>query len=431
MELTPPRLGVPRHVAPVALRRATAGGGLAPVIETKTHAIAAPRWWGGADRLRRSRPRCTQEGAGAEARPTRSEACIPQLVFVVVMLVAPGGDRRAFDRLRLPRHAGDRTRCGSAHPARRSTSGSRATDRRPAPSVADRLDRRRAASCSRSSPDRSRSPARSRASGGSPRSSSSRSPSSRRRTARRRSSSTGTGPRVVRLENLPVNASYPSGHTAASIAVYGGLALLLTSRFTNRAFRAIASGQSLSRWSLFVAISRMYRGMHHPLDVAGGVVVGVAAVIVVVFACRTAGAAAELRSGRTRDEGRRHRALRQDARRRAPRAPPRARSRGRRRPVLVRGAEEPQGARRRSKRALEGGRRARLRLGRRRHGAALRRRARRLERAASRSSRPAPRTCSPRNLGIPQGHRAGGRDRASRRAAHASTSAASTASASR
>ena len=37
-------------------------------------------------------------------------------------------------------------------------------------------------------------------------------------------------PRVLRLEHLPVNASYPSGHTAASLAVYGGLALLLTSR---------------------------------------------------------------------------------------------------------------------------------------------------------------------------------------------------------
>jgi membrane-associated phospholipid phosphatase len=35
----------------------------------------------------------------------------------------------------------------------------------------------------------------------------------------------------------------------------------------------------------------MYRGMHHPLDVAGGVVVGIAALIVLVFACRAAGAA--------------------------------------------------------------------------------------------------------------------------------------------
>jgi membrane-associated phospholipid phosphatase len=101
-------------------------------------------------------------------------------------------------------------------------------------------------------------------------------------------------PRVVRLEHLPVNASYPSGHTAASIAVYGGLVLLLTSRFTNPVFRTFA-------WTLavaivaFVAASRLYRGMHHPLDIAGGAVVGVAAVLVLVFACRTAGAAAESR----------------------------------------------------------------------------------------------------------------------------------------
>jgi membrane-associated phospholipid phosphatase len=99
-------------------------------------------------------------------------------------------------------------------------------------------------------------------------------------------------PRVVRLENLPVNASYPSGHTAAAIAVYGGIVLLLTSRFTNRAFQAFAWTFALAMVT-FVATSRMYRGMHHPLDVAGGVVVGIAALIVLVFACRTAGAAAE------------------------------------------------------------------------------------------------------------------------------------------
>ena len=34
-------------------------------------------------------------------------------------------------------------------------------------------------------------------------------------------------PEVHRLEKLPVNASYPSGHTAASIAIYGGIALLI------------------------------------------------------------------------------------------------------------------------------------------------------------------------------------------------------------
>ena len=104
-------------------------------------------------------------------------------------------------------------------------------------------------------------------------------------------------PRVVRLEHLPVNASYPSGHTAASLAVYGGLALLITSRFNNRALSVLA-------WTLvvamvaFVATSRMYRGMHHPLDVAGGLLVGIVALLVVVFACRVAGAAYDERGNR-------------------------------------------------------------------------------------------------------------------------------------
>jgi membrane-associated phospholipid phosphatase len=102
-------------------------------------------------------------------------------------------------------------------------------------------------------------------------------------------------PRVVRLEHLAVNASYPSGHTAASIAVYGGLVLLLTSTFAGGVFRAFAWTFVVAMVT-FVATARMYRGMHHSLDVAGGVIVGIAAVIVLVFACRTAGAAAESRN---------------------------------------------------------------------------------------------------------------------------------------
>jgi membrane-associated phospholipid phosphatase len=101
-------------------------------------------------------------------------------------------------------------------------------------------------------------------------------------------------PRVPRLEQLPVNASYPSGHTAAAIAVYGGAALLLTSRVANRLVRIFAWTLALAVVT-FVASARMYRGMHHPLDVAGGVFVGVAALAVVAFACRTADAAADSR----------------------------------------------------------------------------------------------------------------------------------------
>jgi undecaprenyl-diphosphatase len=101
-------------------------------------------------------------------------------------------------------------------------------------------------------------------------------------------------PGVHRLENLPVDASYPSGHTAASVAVYSGFVLLLTSRFTDSTFRALAWTFAILM-TTFVALSRMYRGMHHPLDVAGGVVVGIGAVLVVLFACRAAGAVADAR----------------------------------------------------------------------------------------------------------------------------------------
>ena len=50
-------------------------------------------------------------------------------------------------------------------------------------------------------------------------------------------------PDVPRLEDLPADASYPSGHTAASIAVYAGLVLLLTSRFKSRG----VAGRALDR----------------------------------------------------------------------------------------------------------------------------------------------------------------------------------------
>jgi undecaprenyl-diphosphatase len=95
-------------------------------------------------------------------------------------------------------------------------------------------------------------------------------------------------PDVPRLEQLPVNASYPSGHTAASIAVYWGIALVLSSRTSSARARVLI-------WAVaalippFVAFSRMYRGMHHPLDVAGGAIVGIAALTCMVLVSRVSG----------------------------------------------------------------------------------------------------------------------------------------------
>jgi undecaprenyl-diphosphatase len=64
----------------------------------------------------------------------------------------------------------------------------------------------------------------------------------------------------------------------------------MTSRFRRRGVRLVAWGVALLV-PVLVAFARMYRGMHHPLDVAGGVIVGIGAVMVLLFACRAAEAA--------------------------------------------------------------------------------------------------------------------------------------------
>jgi membrane-associated phospholipid phosphatase len=112
-------------------------------------------------------------------------------------------------------------------------------------------------------------------------------------------------PSVPRLdpEHLPVNQSYPSGHVAAAVVVYVGLALLISARLRDR-------GARLAVWTLaialplVVALSRMYRGMHHPLDVTAGCLMGLAAISIALFAARAAGEAARLRSPAAGDRGR-------------------------------------------------------------------------------------------------------------------------------
>ncbi|MBE2317628.1 phosphatase PAP2 family protein [Solirubrobacter sp. CPCC 204708] len=94
-------------------------------------------------------------------------------------------------------------------------------------------------------------------------------------------------PGVERLDGLPLGGSYPSGHSAASVAVYAGLMLLVIPAVRSRHTRAIAWTIAVAV-PMLVALSRLYRGMHHPLDVVGGVVVGLGTLTVVVFACRAA-----------------------------------------------------------------------------------------------------------------------------------------------
>jgi membrane-associated phospholipid phosphatase len=98
-------------------------------------------------------------------------------------------------------------------------------------------------------------------------------------------------PHVRRLDDLPVNDSFYSGHTAASVAVYCGIALLVTSWVRSRALRAVIWLVAIAI-PLLVALARMYRGMHHPTDVTAGLLVGIGCIVVALTAARVAGAAA-------------------------------------------------------------------------------------------------------------------------------------------
>ncbi|WP_329292219.1 diacylglycerol kinase family protein [Streptomyces sp. NBC_01455] len=79
-------------------------------------------------------------------------------------------------------------------------------------------------------------------------------------------------PDVDRLDASPPTSSYTSGHTGAATALYAGLALVVLSR--GRGPWRRAAGVLLLLIPLLVGVARLYRGMHHPTDVVGGLVNG-------------------------------------------------------------------------------------------------------------------------------------------------------------
>ncbi|MFE1291036.1 diacylglycerol kinase family protein [Streptomyces sp. NPDC058751] len=86
-------------------------------------------------------------------------------------------------------------------------------------------------------------------------------------------------PDVDRLDASPPTSSYTSGHTGAATALYAGLAVLALSRLRGP-WRRIVAGLLLLL-PLLVAAARLYRGMHHPTDVLGGLVNGGLSLLIV------------------------------------------------------------------------------------------------------------------------------------------------------
>ncbi|MEU8299195.1 phosphatase PAP2 family protein [Micromonospora sp. NPDC048909] len=86
-------------------------------------------------------------------------------------------------------------------------------------------------------------------------------------------------PAVEHMDVSPPTSSFPSGHTSASVALYVGIAVLL-------ALRSRSTAAKVSWWTLLVlvpvgvALTRMYRGMHHPSDVVASFLNGGACVAI-------------------------------------------------------------------------------------------------------------------------------------------------------
>ena len=78
-------------------------------------------------------------------------------------------------------------------------------------------------------------------------------------------------PPVEQLDIAPPTSSFPSGHTAATIAFGVGLALGLARTHPRNRLRALSWFLAVTI-AAFVLASRLYRGMHWPTDVAASVI---------------------------------------------------------------------------------------------------------------------------------------------------------------
>lgn len=94
-------------------------------------------------------------------------------------------------------------------------------------------------------------------------------------------------PAVGHLDAAPPTSSFPSGHVAAAVALYGAVALVARRR-----------GAPWAVWLVLVipcavGFARLYRGMHHPSDVLAGAVLGALCLVLAYrFVLRQPGTAA-------------------------------------------------------------------------------------------------------------------------------------------
>ena len=89
-------------------------------------------------------------------------------------------------------------------------------------------------------------------------------------------------PPVPHLDaELPPTSSFPSGHTAAAVCLYGALAALALVRVHRRGARVAVIASAVGIVAV-VAAARLYRGAHYPTDLLGSVLFAVPWLIVTV-----------------------------------------------------------------------------------------------------------------------------------------------------
>jgi undecaprenyl-diphosphatase len=104
-------------------------------------------------------------------------------------------------------------------------------------------------------------------------------------------------PSIPKLEQVAPTSSFPSGHFAATVALYGSLALIAWGR-ARRPWIRIGVWITVGVLAVWSAWSRLYRGAHHPTDLLASLLLGVACIAVGALIVRTVVAARDRRDQR-------------------------------------------------------------------------------------------------------------------------------------
>jgi len=106
-------------------------------------------------------------------------------------------------------------------------------------------------------------------------------------------------PPIAHLDPIPPTGSFPSGHSAAAVAFYGAIAIIVFWHTRNRVARTIVLVAAFVL-PVFVGTSRLYRGMHHLSDVIVGAVIGLVSLWITWLVVRS-GPASRLEPSRHRE----------------------------------------------------------------------------------------------------------------------------------